>query len=480
MKYRYLKILLGIMLFLCASDAYAQKVLIDSIRITGNRITREQIIRRELTFTEGKSYTPQGLDEKFREAYNNLVNISLFNYVDISFKSSGQDREEPYAAAEEDDEEYMDRITVTVNVEERWYIWPMIGIGFEDRSISSWVKDFDLTKLSADLGIIVDNMWGLDHTVSIYGSFGYKWAVNIKYDGITFDREGKHRLSVNGKYVYNTTDNIVASDNEPKYIKLTKEPIRTTYDLSVNYTNRPTLKMRNSININYLHEDIADTVLKVNPHYWGPYSKARNMLGIGYSFTYENRDYIYYPTDGYYFSGTLSGSFDLTSRFRYARISANAQYHVKMSNRWSYSTSILASASYKNMEAYIYEKAIGYGETQVRGYEYITVDGEHYFTVSNTLRFCIMPKKVIKIKPLSFLSKFNKIHFTLYAKVFADFGYVVSTSGSNRGTMMNTPLYSTGIGLDLVTYYDMVFGIHGAIIHTGQPGFFFTFKSSIF
>ena len=127
-----------------------------------------------------------------------------------------------------------------------------------------------------------------------------------------------------------------------------------------------------------------------------------------------------------------------------------------------------------------YAKAIGYENAYLRGMELYVADGQHYSVLNPTLKYNIVPTKVVTIDWLSFLKKFSKIHFALYGKAFADFGYVYNKYRTLRSNnLSNKFLYSTGIGLDFVTYYDINLSIEYSFNMLNKGGVFFTFKGPL-
>ncbi|MEQ9303414.1 MAG: hypothetical protein RJQ14_05815, partial [Marinoscillum sp.] len=54
------------------------------------------------------------------------------------------------------------------------------------------------------------------------------------------------------------------------------------------------------------------------------------------------------------------------------------------------------------------------------------------------------------------IKKFSKLPLAIYAKTFADAGYVNNYPNYEQNSRLtNTPLYSVGLGLDIVLLYDI-------------------------
>mgnify|MGYP003302202203 CR=1 FL=1 len=78
------------------------------------------------------------------------------------------------------------------------------------------------------------------------------------------------------------------------------------------------------------------------------------------------------------------------------------------------------------------------------------------------------------------LSKFYKIPFTIYISASADMGYVHNRYPAGTNTLQNSYLLGAAIGIDILTYYDIIFNISYAYTRMNEGGFFFGLKTPIF
>ncbi len=459
------------------SKLYAEECRITEINISGNKRTSDKVILKELPFNINDIYEKEALAEKIISARGNLLNLSLFNYIYIDCFS---DTSADISSMNTDVTENYNNVTIEIKVEERWYLWPLIGIKFEDRNMSTWLKDMDFSKITAEAGIMEENMFGLDHKISGGVTFGFEKGVFFNYSNISLDRNGKHTIGFGASYNVNKTVNIAAHGNIPVYMKDRKKPLHTEYGMNMTYIIRPVLRLRNTLELSYRHTMIADTILKENPSFWGSPLTSRHTMEVKNTIGLDKRDNAIYPLEGYYISGCADGIFDLNTDFVCGKLKGEIQYYLKLSRRWFLSTTLSMSASVKNRDAYIYNTAIGYENAMIRGYEHFTIDGQHYVSSNNSIKYCILPKKIITLGFLSFIPKFNKIHFTIYGKAFFDMGYVHDNGGNPSDLFSNRFLFGTGAGIDILTYYDITFGAHYALTGSGTGGIFFSIQSPLF
>ena len=78
-------VLLAFALLLSIASYSSSKVCISNIYIKGNKITDSTVIFNEIPFNKGDSVDVASLSQIFNECKNNLLNLSLFNYVDVAY-----------------------------------------------------------------------------------------------------------------------------------------------------------------------------------------------------------------------------------------------------------------------------------------------------------------------------------------------------------------------------------------------------------
>ena len=76
-----------IFFMLICNSLYSQKNnVISEIIISGNKITKDDIIKRELLFRIDSAYSKIELESKIKLSQQNLKNLNLFNFIEIEKK----------------------------------------------------------------------------------------------------------------------------------------------------------------------------------------------------------------------------------------------------------------------------------------------------------------------------------------------------------------------------------------------------------
>ena len=119
--------------------------VVRNIVIEGNRVTRPNIILREIPFRAGDVYLLQDLVRQFEVARKQLMNTSLFHEVIIALKSF-----EGY------------NIDIVVQVRERWYIFPVPYFKPIDRNLNQWLVEqkASLNRVNYGCKLLYNNFTG--------------------------------------------------------------------------------------------------------------------------------------------------------------------------------------------------------------------------------------------------------------------------------------------------------------------------------
>jgi hypothetical protein len=94
------------------------------------------------------------------------------------------------------------------------------------------------------------------------------------------------------------------------------------------------------------------------------------------------------------------------------------------------------------------------------------------------LRYELVAPTTVNL-PYVMVNKFKKFHYSIYLGIFTDVGYA-----RDRGVIPNNPLandwqYGSGVSIDWVTYYDIVFRTEYSVNKFGEHGLFLHFVSPI-
>ena len=428
--------------------------VVRDIMIAGNRTTKEFIVRRELLFAEGDTLQADEAGAVLLRSKENLLNTSLFNYVTINLIDLNDHEKQ-----------------VLVMLEERWYWWPYIIFEQADRNLSAFFNDGDWKRINYGLMLINNNFRGRAETLKVKFRLGYKKQFQVFYDIPYFTANKRHGLAAQLSFYRQNEVRFATDSCKPQYFRNDKHQVIDNQDLFLFYTFRPKYDVRHIITTGYAHANVADTIIALNPDYFGKQTSNIQYFTLSYTFDWDTRDYKFYPLKGHnvtlelgkiglnLLDNELDGSW-------YTRLSAYKYFDL--GHRFYAGLGGLAKYSPDKPQPYYTERALGY-EDYLRGFEYYVVDGQRFVAGRAFTKFALVPMRIKKIDGWSW-DEFNKVHYSFYLNLFVDAGYVDDSRIGTNNYLSNKLLTSAGLGLDMITYYDIVFRLEGTLSRQGKSG----------
>jgi len=437
--------------------------IVNKIILSGNKITKPQIIFRELLFHENDTIAADRLSWMIEQSQKNLLNTSLFNFanIDTVIVSGGN------------------RINITIMLVERWYIWPSPFFQLADRNFNVWWETKDLSKADYGLYLNWENFRGRKENLSFLVRLGYDESFGISYK-IPYINKKK---TIGAGFIISISGNHEVPfknfENKQLYYKDRENYVQQTVfgTFSINY--RKNIFNTHTFQINYNDYSFADSLLILNPRF--STQKHLQFLTFYYMLKSDHRDIKAYPLNGYYFDlelvkyglGILENE-NIAMAFLHTSIRKFWNIH----KRWYFSGGVNAKLSTSAFQPYFMERGLGYGNDYVRSYEYYVVGGQSFALLKTNLKFELVPTKVKKLKFIP-AKKFNMLYYSIYLNLLGDAAYVFDKHALADNKLSNTALMGTGLGIDFVTYYDKVFRLEYSINKKGESGFFIHFVSPI-
>lgn len=440
--------------------------VVDSIALKGNGVTKDFIMFREVVFSDNETYTGALLKEKIIETRENLLNTSLFNFVTMIIETA--------------DNPETTGVIITVKVIERWYIWPFPIFELADRNFNAWIKKMDFNRVNYGLYLVWDNFRGRKERVTLLARFGYDEKYNLSYEVPYINKKRTLGIGLIGDYSRNHEIAYQTINDELVFYKSENSYPQEAFSVAVELINRPDIHNSHNFLFTYHKYNIADTIIKLNPQYTPAGRTSFQYFTLYYKFKSDFRDFAAYPLSGYYFDiiaekyglGIFDNDLDLFT------LQCTFRKYWKFSTRWYFASLVTAQFASKTEVPYVINSGLGFGRFFVRGYEYYVVDGQNFGLSRSNIKFAILPTKVYNINFIR-TEKFSKIHFAMYLNLFFDMGFVEDKIFYKDNTLSNTFLYGTGLGLDLVTYYDVIIRLEYTMNKLKETGFFIHFMAPI-
>jgi outer membrane protein assembly factor BamA len=444
-------------------------VIAGKITLSGNKLTRDYIILRELKFREGDTIPISKLPGVLDRAKDNVFNTRLFNFVtfDTAMNRSNS------------------RMDLRIEVIERWYLWPIPYFQLSEQNINAWMKSWDLSKLTFGIDLTFFNVRGRNETLKMMLHFGFNQRYGFEYRIPYINRKQTLGLVFGAGIDLNRQVNCGTVDNQPVYLTGTDGYPKQLTWATAGLLIRPNIYVIHTLRVSWNHYYFQDTLLHL-PGYALSFDNIQDYAGLYYQYKNDHRDIQFYPLRGWYFDAEFNHFIPYADAHNTYLRSLFRKY-FQLANRWYYAFSVLGKLSFTKQQPFYFQKGLGYGNECVRGYELYVVDGQHYVLFRSNAKFAILPQRVEKIGFIR-TSKFNTIPLALYANAFADLGYVYAYQQKITGTenalmpfnsLQNALMIGYGLGLDFTTYYDVVIRLEGSINLLGRPGIYLSFVAPI-
>lgn len=445
------------------TDSTGRFVLINRIFILGNRQTREQIILRELSVKPGDLIYNLDLPEAIDLDRKKLINTRLFNTVEIRMLELEDNK-----------------VDLLIDLNERWYTFPSPIFELSDRNFNEWWQnyDHDFSRVNYGLRLYQFNMRGRNETLRFIAQFGFQRRFDLMYRFPYIDKKQKHGLSVEAGF--HETKNLAYQTRDHKYVFAESDEIlRNERRAGITYSHRRSFYKTHSVNLAYRDMHVNDIVIDSNTNYIQSELLQQKYPTLSYQFNSDYRDMFAYPLKGNQFIFFIAhNGLGISEELNYFETSVLYSKYLDLKKGFYLSNNFIGYFSDPVDLAYVNYGVLGQRKQFVRGYELYVVEGPWYFLNKTTFKKLIFSRNYHwEMMPVR---QFRHVPISIYLKTYADMGYVRNYpyyEERNFNTRLSDKLlFGTGLGLDVVGFYDMVVRFEYSINAEQEHGFFFHVK----
>ena len=460
-------LLLQIIVLTSLSFLVAQQetiVYVDSVVIIGNKKTKDRVIRRELEFKVHHEYSQNELRKKLDASTENLKNTSLFTFVDVEVKPSDTSNTRG------------GHIYIKINLIENWYIYPFPIIELIDRNFNVWwvEQQRSLKRMNIGVEFVHLNLSGNRDKLKLYAKFGYTREFSVEYSLPNFNHSQTLGFAILAQYSLNKELNYATTSNKQDFYKDETQFIRQRGRINFNLSYRPKFRSYHQLNISYHQNKINPYIAnELNPDYFLSRRTLQRYFGIRYSYRWDNRNQRVYPTKGNLLNfsvekngiGIFSDRNDLAIRGSINQF-LEASKVISFGLSAHFKTSLIRSKL-----PYNDYRALGFGSSNMHGFEYYVVDGSDMVVGKTSIRFLLLTKQV-NFGRLMPIKQFKKMAFQAYFTMNSDYGYVNDPFYGIENFLNNRFLWGGGLGLDMLFFYDKTLRIEYNVNHLLENGVF--------
>lgn len=439
-----------------------QKVFIDKIFIVGNKKTKEKIILRELDVEVNDVLLYSELEKVIKLDKNKILNTGLFVSVKISILELSPTI-----------------VDLVIQVKERWYTFPLPIFKLADRNFNEWWTNQgrDLSRVDYGLRFYQYNVRGMNERLRLTAQFGFTKIFDLQYTAPSLDKAQKNGLTVFGTFTENK--NLAYKSSGHKLVFLDADfTLRETFSTGLVYSHRGSFYNTNYITLSFNHKEINDTVATLNPDYFLDGKTRQDYFLLSYEFRRDLRDIRAYPLKGFLLFAEANklglGIFNDINQFE---VKASYSRYLPLKNNYYVSSSLSGQMSFPRAQPYLHFKGFGYQQQNVRGYELYVIEGHNYLLHKTTFKKQLY-KGAQSLGNTFPLEQFRSIPIAIYLKSYFDAGIVDNNIYYPENTRLtNRLIYGGGLGLDFVTYYDLVLRLEYSLNSIGESGLFINLQA---
>lgn len=405
------------------------KIFVEKIKIFGNDVTKEEVIRREMETKENSILNIETLREDIERIYN----LGLFNKIDVM----------PIPVSE-------GKYNLFLTVEESFFIIPVPILN---------IKESDFKKIQIGANILWRNFNGLNQTLGLSFAFGYEPFVSAYYYNPWLGEKSHFFTSVSLSY-YKSVNKSVSNSN-----------------ISGEIQNKSDIAKYDNLNFNsgftfgkyYSKYFSVSSTFGYNSLSVSEYQSGRTVsttgkdkyLTLSFNVNYDKRDNVFYTTYGSFYNAKYIRFNSFNDEIGFNKLSFDLRKFVPVKIANNYEITLATRGLYTvpfggNVPTYLNE-VLGY-DNLIRGWNGMVWNGENLFCLFNEIRIPLIKPFYIDGKDhmvLKRLPVFKNLSYKygLYVTPFFDIGAIWNRADNFGKTQFRS---GYGLGLDMIFPFNII------------------------
>jgi hypothetical protein len=443
-----------------------QTWVLSSISLEGNKLTKNYIIMREVPLRVVQTDTSQSLLELLETSRLNLLNTNLFLEVIPQIDSANTDN-----------------IFIRFTFKERWYIFPLPYFNIVDRNPNQWLieQKGSLDRINYGIKFIWENASGRRDQVRFNIINGYRREFNIYYEKPYSGKKLEHGFLIGAGYTQLRQITYATENHKqvffPSNVRTDFDFVKSAYYAELGYTYRKGVHYRHRVSVLYRNERIADSIndlISANREkFYRPFFPGNlNQLSyvqLDYNFQYLKVNNNAYPWRGFALNAGLIHRGLGVSPILLWQLRVKAGKYILLGKKNSLAFVGFGLTRLPKEQPMYNLFGFGFGDMYIRGLEYYVIDCLSGAMLKTTLRRELANLNIPT--PFKASEKYSRIPFKIVAKIYYDMG-ASHYPFLNASYLNNRLLYSYGLGLDIISYYDFVAQLDFSANQLGEKGLF--------
>jgi outer membrane protein assembly factor BamA len=450
-----------LVLLLVANLAIAQDgtVIIDSIGFEGNKRTKLDFLNELVLLVDGAEYSESVFDSLLTESEHRLNRSSLFKTV--------------HTTADTVLDSGKKIVKVVFVLDERWYTWPFPIFRLTDPNFNLWWRDKDFNRISYGGATRLENINGRGDQLFVKLVSGFRKEFRVSYKKFVRKRWG---FSYGASYIQYPTLEIDNVNGERIFKKRTPAIIKERVGLSLSTAKQIDAHQSVGFYIDVYQSVALDSLLDYNDRYFGESGRSRlitTYFSAGYSS--DSRDNVAFPHKGQYFS--ISARVPVLGKDEVLFMSAIDFRRYKEIDRHLLAVQLQGQLVLNVNDQTAFEFLTSNRLTKVpRIFDLYVPNTINWLQSRSQYFFLLIKGKTIKTDFIP-VKQFKHPFVSLAVGPFIDQAYLHSYS--DNGSLYNSWLVSTGVSVQLASYYDKVMRFDAGYNSLGDFGVFLHFTKAL-
>ncbi len=404
-----------LILLLLTNAAFAQQsfislnksdsIRVDSISITGNDITEEFVILRELSFKKGDIINGRTL------AYNKerVFSLGLFNKVDLNL---------------------IDKtgfVELNIAVSESWYIYPLPFLTLRDNTIK---------RASYGIILLYKNFRGRNETIKGVATFGYNPNFALSYFNPELYTGSKFMLGFDLRYSKIKNRNLLFSSNldDDFNYKIISTGVSLGYRIN----------LYNSISMisTYEYYQVPKSIEKLT----ATKSNIDRTVSLSLLYSFDTRNLKQFSDDGIYGEAYFSRKGFGINNISYNIFSTEIRHYKMLFGNFSGKWRVLYRHVFGSTIPFYALSLLG-DRLNIRGHKFQRREGHNVLLTSFEINYPIIKEWNLSVKVPMLPKQLTSARIALYVNTFLDGGV---TYNNNEPLAINRFDSGFGFGLTLL------------------------------